>query len=443
MESLGIRLIPNVAIVGGGCAGLAAAAQLAEAGIKVTVFEAANHVGGRARGLNWKGRRLDNGQHILLGAYTETLRLLHMAGVDLTTAFQRLPLQLIQHAQFNLRASSRLPAPLHILSGLLRAKGITLPERVAALRFMARLKLTGFKLAHDQPLGTFLTQHHQPEKLIKWLWEPLCLAALNTPVDQASTQVFLNVLRDSFSRSRHDSDLLLPRQDLSTLIAEPLAAFIRSRGGEIRLGTSVTSMTTMNQGFTVKADEASLPYSHVVVAVSPFRASETIADMPELQAAAQACTAFEYQPIYTVYLQYPAEVRLPFPMIGMTGGHTQWVLDRGALDGQAGLLSVVISAEGPHQNMTQEALAIAVGKELKAAFTHLPDPLWHKVIAEKRATFTCRPNLQRPSQLTVMQHLYLAGDYTAGDYPATIEGAVRSGVKCANFIIRDLQETFA
>lgn len=374
----------------------------------------------------------------MLGAYSETLRLLQLAGVDLASALLRLPLQLIQHPQFELRASSHLPAPLHILSGLFRAKGLNGHERIAALGFMAKLKLNGFRTLHDQPLSTFLVYHRQPEKLIRWLWEPLCLAALNTPLDQASAQVFLNVLRDSFSRARADSDLLLPRHDLTTLLMTPLAHYIQNFGGNVQPGTSITAIRNEGFGFKVQHGDQINEFSHVILAVSPFRASALMASLPEMAEAAQLCNDFSYQPIYTIYLQYPETVRLPFPMLGLSGGHAQWVLDRGALGGQAGLLAVVISAEGRHQSLTQEALANEVTNELGRAFPVLPHPLWHKVIAEKRATFTCRPGLKRPSQRTALPNFYLAGDYTAGDYPATIEGAVRSGVKCAQMILGTL-----
>jgi squalene-associated FAD-dependent desaturase len=425
----------RVAIIGGGCAGLAAAATLAEHGVSVTVFEAAKQLGGRARGLNWKGKRLDNGQHILIGAYRDTLRLMQLAGVDIDTALMRLPLQLIQHQQFKLRASARLPAPLHILSGLLRAQGLGHRERLAALRLMVALRLCGFRLKQDETLGAFLARHRQPERVTRWLWEPLCLAALNTPVAQASAQVFLNVLRDSFSKTKNDSHLLLPRVDLSGLLIEPLARFIQAHRGEIRLGTTVTAIRQRDEGFSVECTEEQQYFSHVVAAVSPFRLRDLTAQLPQLAQSARQCASYDYQPIYSVYVQYPDSVRLPFPMIGLTGGHAQWVLDRGSLDGQSGLLAVVISADGPHQALTQEALAEEVMRELANAFPALPQPLWHKVIAEKRATFACTPNLERPAQRTDLANFYLAGDYTAGDYPATIEGAVRSGIACAGLIL--------
>jgi len=432
---MGVQLKPRIAIIGGGCAGLAAAAELAATGVPSTVFEAAKQLGGRARGLNWKGRRLDNGQHILLGAYSETLRLMQLAGVDPEKSLLRLPLQLIQHQHFELRASRHLPAPLHILAGVLSAKGLSKRERLAALRLMAHLKLTGFKLAKDETLSIFLTRHHQPPKLVHWLWEPLCLAALNTPLDQASTQVFLNVLRDSFSRSRTDSDLLLPRHDLSTLIIEPLGQFIREAGGHINTGTGVDAIDIERECFALRTGDQTHHFSHVILATSPFRANDLLTTIAELSRCASDCDQFSYQPIYTVYLQYAEHVQLPFPMIGLSGGHAQWVLDRGALDAQPGLLAVVISAEGRHQSLTQDALAYEVADEIAQSFPAFPRPLWHKVIAEKRATFACRPDLHRPPQQTPMRDFYLAGDYTAGDYPATIEGAVRSGVKCARLIL--------
>jgi squalene-associated FAD-dependent desaturase len=418
---------------------LATATLLAQQGIAVSLFEAARHTGGRARGLNWKGHRLDNGQHILLGAYSQTLDLLHRAGVKSESAFLRLPLQFLQLPDFALRAYSKLPAPLHILAGLVRAKGLRQRERFAALRFMTLLRLRKFHLPQDMALNKFLSHHHQPEAVIRLLWEPICLAALNTPLPYASAQVFLNVLRDSFARTKSDSDLLLPRQDLSTLLAEPLSREIIRNHGEVISGAEVSAIRQNGHGFTLTSTDNERSFSHVVLAVQPFRAAALLSQLPQLAPIAQQCERFEYQPIYTVYVQYPDSVRLPFAMLGMNGGYSQWVLDRGSLDGQHGLLAVVISAQGPHQRIPQEALANAVKLELAAAFPKLPAPLWHKVIAEKRATFSCTPNLHRPSQRTPVTNFYLAGDYTEGDYPATIEGAVRSGVKCAQMIMESMR----
>jgi squalene-associated FAD-dependent desaturase len=426
----------HVAVIGGGCAGLAAATRLAEEGVAVTLFEASSSLGGRARGVQWKGYTLDNGQHILLGAYSETLRLLKLAGMAEDKTLLRLPLQLTTQHEFSLRALPCLPAPLHILAGLLTATGLLISERLAAMRFMAWLKLINFKLAQDETLQSLLTREAQPARLIKLLWEPLCLAALNTPLQIASAQVYLNVLRDSFSKSTSDSDMLLPRYDLSTLMAEPLAAYIKAKGGRVRINTPVSKVLQSGSEFLVETDGgAQTHFSHVVAAVSPFRLTGLAGHLPGLAEAVNWCERFSYQPIYTIYLQYPQSVKLTSPMLGFAQGYGQWVFDRGQICDQHGSLAVVISAEGKHQELTQENLAQEVENELSRHFPQLPKPLWHKVIAEKRATFACIPNLQRPAQTTALPGLYLAGDYTAGDYPATIEGGVRSGIQCANYIL--------
>ena len=430
----------HVAVIGGGCAGLAAATRLVQQGLQVTLYESSPQLGGRARGLDWKGQRLDNGQHILLGAYRDTLGLMQLAGVDMSQALLRLPLQLVMHRRFQLEAFKYLPAPLHVLAGLLSAQGLSWKERWSAIRFMAWLRGIGFQLDHDLPLETLLTQRSQPDAVTRCLWEPLCLAALNTPLREASAQVFLNVLRDSFAKAKADSDMLLPKQDLTRMLAEPLSGYIRSQGGQVRLGVAITGIRHTPQGFELATAQGTGRYSHVVVATSPFRTGELLAALPEMGPSRQLIDALTYQPIYTVYLQYPSEIRLDAPMLGFAEGYGQWVFDRGQLYGQHGLMAIVISAEGRHQAMTQERLAEAVTEEMAQHFPGLPVPLWHKVIAEKRATFACTHDLQRPAAITAVAGLYLAGDYVAGDYPATIEGAVRSGLYCAEHII---QHTFA
>ncbi|MFZ9642516.1 MAG: hydroxysqualene dehydroxylase HpnE [Candidatus Methylopumilus sp.] len=424
--------LKKVAVIGGGLAGLSAASRLAEAGLAVTLFEAAPQLGGRARTVHYQGHILDNGQHILLGAYHQTLDLMASVGLDQHSALLRLPLALNMHGCFSLKAK-RLPAPLHLLFGLLAAQGLRWHERLAAIRFFIYLNIKRFKLASDQSVLSLLEQQHQPTRLIKWLWEPLCLAAMNTPIQSASAQTFINVLRDSFNQSKSDSDLLLPRLDLSALLADPIAQHIKQRGGEIKLNTSVDAIEQSSCGFNLKlVGGQSMAFSHVIIATSP---ALTKAISHQL-AIAKDLAELSYQPIYTVYLQYPSHVKLKNVMTGFTQGLAQWAFDRGQLTGQHGLIAVIISAQGAHQTYSQQALAEAISQELKQAFADLPAPLWHKVIAEKRATFACEAGMKRPAQKTNTPNLYLAGDYTEGDYPATIEGAIASGVSAAQLVIQ-------
>ena len=433
----------HVAIIGGGCAGLSAAATLAERGYAVTVFEAGSQLGGRARTVvvetNGLLHLLDNGQHILLGAYRDTLSLIKKAGVNNRKAFMRMPLQINMQSSaaksvFSLKSFRSLPAPLNLLFGLLFCKGLGIKERMSALRFMQRLKESQYQIVRDLPLKHFLIGQQQSKKLIEYLWEPLCVAALNTPIEKASTRIFLNVLRDTFSGNKKNSDFLLPRQDLSQIISKPLSHFIQAHRGTIKLNQRVRRIEAEGDGFSVETRQGKSHFSHVIIAVSPAHVEKLVTALPKLNQAVEQLQTYQYQPIYTVYLQYPPDTELPQVISGLAGTIGQWVLDRGQLCGQKNLISVVVSAEGSHQQLTQDELALKVAKELNKAFPALTKPTWHKVIAEKRATFSCEPNLPRPTNRTSQANLFLAGDYTCADYPGTIEGAVRSGIYCANLI---------
>ena len=239
----------NVAIIGGGIAGLAAAASLAKQGIAVTILEAGSHLGGRARSVaieaNSRVVQLDNGQHIMLGAYHETLKLLESVGVPESTAFMRLPLTLDlragkQHA-FKLSTPSYLPAPINLLIGFLCCAGLQFNERLAVIKFMLKLKKTQYTLVSDEPLLKFLQQNQQSNNIIALLWEPLCLAALNTPMDIASSRVFLNVLRDSFNGKKTDSNFLLPKHDLSQIFSNPILRYLKVKHAKVLYNQRVKS----------------------------------------------------------------------------------------------------------------------------------------------------------------------------------------------------------
>ena len=387
---------------------MAAAVALARRGVEVTVFEAGAVPGGRARRVLSQGETLDNGQHILIGAYTSLFEMMREVGVA-CSALARLPLRLVHAEGFAFRAL-RLPGRLGLLGGLLLARGIPLAERIGAVQFLRALARRQFRLERDTTVRELLARHAQTGRIGRYLWEPLCVSALNTPLAQASAQVFATVLRDALAGGAA-SDLLLPRVDLSRLFPEPAADYVKRRGGEVRLRSPVARLEELH-GFDAK-----------IVAVGPHQLKHLVADLP-----------FSYQPIYTCYLQYPAHVSLPLPMLGMAGGMVQWVFDRGALLGEKGRLACVISAQGEHQQMSQDELSAACHRELAAVLRGLPDPQWMRVIAEKRATIACVPGIRRP-QIELFQGTYLAGDYMDPEYPPTLEAAVRSGVRAAERVL--------
>jgi len=229
-----------VAIVGAGYAGMAAAVALAERGFAVQVFEAGRVPGGRARRVTSHGHTLDNGQHLLVGAYRELLRLMRRVGVP-ASALLRMRLELRSVQGFALRALP-LPAPLGLLGGLLLARGVPFADRIGAVRFMRSLRARGFRLADDCSVSALLEQHDQNDQIGRRLWIPLCIAALNVAPERASANAFLAVLRDALMGPSGASDLLLPRTDLSRLFPEPAAEYVRAAGGIVLDGQRVTAI---------------------------------------------------------------------------------------------------------------------------------------------------------------------------------------------------------
>jgi hydroxysqualene dehydroxylase len=304
-----------------------------------------------------------------------------------------------------------------------------------AAAFIAAMRRQSFRLETDTSVENLLASYRQPPSVTRYLWNPLCISALNTQPHEASAQIFLNVLRDSFNGMRSDSDLLLPSMDFSALFPERAAVFLTAHGGSVQTGVTVEAVRRRADGFELTAEDGR--FSHVILAVSPHHLDALIAPHTELAGVSKLLQAFSFQPIYSVFLQYPPGTRLPFRMGGIEATYSQWLFDRGRLSGQDGLIGVVISASGAHQELEQGELARRVHAELSVHFPGLGEPRWQRVIAEKRATFTCSVGLRRPTNRTPIPRLYLAGDYTASDYPATLEAAVRSGVACANLVLQD------
>jgi squalene-associated FAD-dependent desaturase len=446
----------RVAIIGGGWAGLAAAVAAAQAGQQVTVYEAARSLGGRARGVavdapgapgtpdlpslpGAPALRLDNGQHILIGAYTDTLRLLRLVGVNPEAALLRLPLAL-RFPDGSGLALPDLPAPWDALLGIARTRGWSLIDKLCLLRTAAAWQWRGFVCAPGTSVAQLcvgLTQRLKDEFI-----EPLCISALNTPAAAACGTVFLRVLQDAMFGPRGGSNLLLPRVDLGALWPEAAAHWLAERGHRVLTGQRVQHLhpARTGSGWQLDLAPAKLPapaqppvFDRVILATAPSDAArlvrQTATTLPQpqanaLHAWANCANALRYEAITTVYAQASAPLppgTPPMQALRASAAHpAQFVFDRGQLGGPPGLLAFVISASQGQRHALQTQVIAQAQVQLG----------WHvspvQTITEKRATFACTPGLQRPGP-QLAPGLLACGDYIAGPYPATLEGAARSG----------------
>jgi squalene-associated FAD-dependent desaturase len=431
----------NIAVVGAGWAGLAAAVTAIQAGHTATVFEATSALGGRARAL--KGTlpdgtpvTLDNGQHILIGAYKETLRLMRTVGVEPARTLLDLPMSLRFPGGLGIQFPD-WPTPLDALGGILGARGWSLADKWSVLRAAIGWQRQGFVCDASLSVAT-LCQRLTP-RINAELIEPLCVSALNTPAEQASASVFLRVMRDALFGAAGGSHLLLPTTDLSALFPQAAAAWMAQHGGQVQRNARVQSVEESAghwqlQGATL-GPMAQRNFDAVILATSAQNsaaaliksghiATKNIAE--NIATWVDTAQALRFEAIATVYAWSPTAA-LPQPMLALRSDASQpaqFVFDRAALGGPTGLLAFVVSAaQGDRASIQAQVLAQAknqLGLDLQPVQT----------VIEKRATFACTPALQRPAS-RIAPGLLTCGDYVAGPYPATLEGAVMSGVAAA------------
>lgn len=421
---------PSVAIVGGGWAGCAAAVAAAQAGARVTLFEITHTLGGRARRLDishpdgqplW----LDNGQHILIGAYTATLSFMRDVGLDPHEALLATPLSLRFADGLGLAVppwAARWPAPLDALAAMLTARGWRWSERLALLRVSLRWRAQGFACGASDTVASVCAG--LPARVMDELIEPLCVSALNLPAGQASGAVFLRVLRDAlFGRGAAGfapSALLLPRHDLSALGPDPAAHWLRERGHTVHMGRRIERIEAADGGWRLSGEGQAERFDRVVWATQASAAADALRGISPTWADATA--ALGHTAITTVYALGSRHRPLPTPMLALRGGPAQFVFDRGHLRAaDAGVLAFVLSySEGEREDL--QAATLDQAREQLGLVGLIP----LRTITERRATFACTPGLERPLG-AVAPGLWAAGDFVDGPYPATIEGAVRSG----------------
>lgn len=414
----------RVAVVGAGWAGLAAAVRATERGHQVTLFEMARHAGGRARSVSTRAGDFDNGQHILIGAYKRTLGLMATVGADPERLLRRLPLDLRYPDGRGLSLPTGGPL-LSFARGVLSARGWSWPDRLQLLQAAASWGLRGFRCDGNDTVSMLC--RHLPAAVLRDLIEPLCVAALNTPMSQASAAVFLRVLRDALFSGRGGADLLLPCRPLSDLLPTPALAWLSSRGAHVRTGARVMGIANAVSGGWIVDEQR---FDGVVLACTAPEAARLTASIAP--AWSRQAAALHYEPIITAYLAASGPVQLASPMVALDAGPmdpAQFAFDLGALGRPARTVAFVASGAAV---WTERGLAAAAQAMIAQARKHFPasfdsadDRVLLHVAAEQRATFACTPALARPPTV-IGPGLLAAADYVAGPYPATLEGAVRS-----------------
>ena len=435
-------------VVGGGFAGLSAAAVLAERGLCPIVLEARGRLGGRATAFRDRdtGELVDNGQHVLFGCYLETLAFLRRIGADANVRVQgtmEIPF-IDEHGTRSVLRCPRLPAPLHLLAGVLGWTAIPLADRLSALRLapaFLRARRTGEPNPADVEgtVGEWLRAHGQSGRLIDALWEPLAVAALNQSIATAAAAPFVTVLARMFGPDPAAAALVLPTRPLDEMYADPARAFIERRGGTVRTDALARIVTDISGVCAVEVRGERILTRQVIAAV-PWHSMHTLftdapAALAPLLAAASATASM---PIVTVNLWYDRVV-MNEPFVGLIGRTIHWIFDkRQVFADNASHLSLVVSAAGALDEVSREGLVALADREVRAALpgARTATLVRGTVVREKRATFSLAPGQpRRPGTTTLVPGLFLAGDWIDTALPSTIEGAVVSGHAAARALL--------
>jgi squalene-associated FAD-dependent desaturase len=436
---------PDAVVIGAGFAGLSAAVRLTRRGARVLVLEAKARLGGRATAFTDRdtGELVDNGQHILMGCYADTFAFLRDIGAqDNVRLDPQLAVTMIDRAGKRSRLSCpALPAPLHLVAGVLEWDALSWRDRISILRMAtplnnARRELRGSSMkasSPDETVENWLIRNGQTPLLRELLWDPLALAALNQPPDQAAAPPFARVLAEMLSDDPRAAAIAVPAKPLHLMYAEPAREYIERHGGEVRTGAAAKVALSADRGTVdgVRISGELVRTGRVISSVPWFALADLFEEEPPvLRDVLDRARRMASSPIVTVNLWFDRRV-LDLPFVGLPGRAMQWVFDKRLVIGDdASHLSLVSSGAAEILADTNETLIRRAHDELLDA---LPDVraarlLRATVIREPRATFSLAPGQPaRPSTETALKGFLLAGDWIETGLPATIESAVRSG----------------
>lgn len=426
----------SVAIVGGGLAGLAGGCALAEAGYRVQLFERRPYLGGRASSYQHPGTGevVDNCQHVLLGCCTNLIDLYRRSGVEEKIRwFSRLNF-MEPGGRNSIIEIGSLPAPLHTAPTFLKAYALSFRDKFGIARAM--LKLRQQVVDDGRSFLDWLRANGQTQRAIDRFWAPVLVSALNEDLDRCSTRYAALVFRESFMKSAEAGRMGIPAIPLSDLYSAA-GEYIRTRGGEVNLRASVESFTTDSDGAVVSVGGQEVRADFLVLA-APFNVIAGL--LPEdasSQALREMVAQFESSPITGIHLWFDREITSLEHAV-LLDRTIQWMFHKSKLLGRTGTGSyvelVVSASKSLVEKGRQEIIDLAVA-ELAEFFPIVREAKLEKatVIKEVHATYSPEPGVDdyRPAAVSAWPRVFLAGDWTDTGWPATMEGAVRSGYLAA------------
>lgn len=437
----------TVTVVGGGLAGIAAACALADSGFHVQLLERRPYLGGRASSYEHPGtgETIDNCQHVLIGRCTALLDIYRRLGVqDRIRWYDRFTF-LTPGGQASVIEPSALPAPFHSSPSFLRAPAFSLRDKIAIARGLAHF-LRALPPDSPEDFASWLHHHGQTQRAVDRFWKPVLVSALNEDLDRISVHYAAKVFRESFLLSPESGRMGIPSIPLSELYNQAIG-YIRDRRGEVCLRTNVDGIRQTGDGWEVSASGSTVSSHALILALSFEAMAALLPTLPQNQAGldlGQHLAQFEHSPITGIHLWLDREVtQLEHAVLLDTT--IQWMFNKSRLQPahrEAGVsyLELVVSASKSLVPMSRQEIIDLAMRELPLFFPEVSSARLLKaaVVKEVRATYSVRPGLDsiRASAASPWPGIFLAGDWTATGWPATMEGAARSGYIAAEALTR-------
>jgi squalene-associated FAD-dependent desaturase len=438
--------LKTVAIIGGGLAGLAAGCALADAGFRVSLFERRPYVGGRASSYEHPGTGevVDNCQHVLLGCCTNLVHFYEQLGISNKIQWYDELTFIEPGGRASRIAPTFLPAPFHNLPSFFAASSLGLGDKLAIGRaFSSMMRMSNTDDSSQENFLQWLLRHGQTERAIQRFWKVVLVSALNEDLDRISVRYAAQVFRESFMKSAAAGKMGVPRVPLSDLYSSA-ADYIRRRGGEVLLRCPVSAIGLQENGVKIISSGGEREFDAVVLAV-PFQVAGTLLpSAPAAEPLKNKLSKFEASPITGIHLWFDREIT-PLPHAVLLDRTIQWMFQKSKFhDREGSYIELVVSAsKSLVEKSRQEVLDLALA-ELAEFFPQAKEAkvLKAAVIKEVFATYSILPGLDqyRPAVKTEWQRFFLAGDWTATGWPATMEGAVRSGYLAAEALTESTGE---